>query len=429
MLPANWFGNAVVTLKLGSALFSSLIFYLAYVLGKELFNEKTAFTYLLILEATVYFSFGSVFWHIDQPYMAFWLLGLLVIAKWAKSENPNWMLAFGVVAGLGALSKYIMVLFPLSMFFWLAVCPKSRQLPKQWQTYAGAMIAALILAPNLYWNYTHEWVTFVYNFQKGLTGAEPLKQFSIFQAGQLLLFSIVLSGAFWVLLSLKKIASWKELEGGNAALLFLKVSGLIPFLFFSYTSFLGRGSDPHWLNIAYFSFFLFLAHHLTHEGSRYRAKLLASAFIVNGTLVVLVIWQVLANPFDLDQKQNKAFAKANGWVEVSEAASQRLKDYGLTMPPFTITREYQFGGVLALYLEGHPMSHSIEKPIRNEWSQVADLKTNGALLFCPQAECKAILANATARFATNFDDLGSITIIKRGTTLHDLQLHYLRPVL
>ncbi|MDX2470179.1 MAG: glycosyltransferase family 39 protein [SAR324 cluster bacterium] len=428
MLPTNWFGNAVVALKLGSALFSSLIFYLAYVLGKELFNEKTAFTYLLILESTLYFSFGSVFWHIDQPYMAFWLLGLLVIAKWAKAENPNWMLAFGAVAGFGAVSKYIMVLFPLSMFFWLAVCPKSRKLPKQWQTYAGALLAMAILAPNIYWNYTHEWVTFVYNFQKGLTGAEPLKQFSIFQAGQLFLFSIVMSGAFWVLLALKKISSWTEVEGGNAAVLFLKVSGLIPLLFFSYTSFLGRGSDPHWLNIAYFSFFLFLAHHLTHEGSHYRAKLLVPAFVINGILVVLVIWQVLANPLDLSPDQNKIFAKVNGWPEVSEAASGRLTDYGLTMPDFTITREYQFGGVLALYLEGHPLSHSIEKPIRNDWSHVETLKKTGALLFCPPAECRVTLKKAKARFESNFDDLGSIQVVKHGVTLHDLQLYYLRPV-
>ncbi len=80
-----FFDDVVLGLKIGSVIFSALILFLGYVTAKAFFERKTALIYVLILVSTPYFSAGSVFWHIDQPYMAFWLICLLIMVKTIKA--------------------------------------------------------------------------------------------------------------------------------------------------------------------------------------------------------------------------------------------------------------------------------------------------------------------------------------------------------
>lgn len=428
------FSDVVFGLKLGSVLFSAGILYLGYLAAQEFYGRKTALVFVLMLESTPYFSIGSVFWHIDQPYMAFWLVCLFAIAKYINKQKPNWLLVFGVAAGLGAMSKYTMILLPISMLFWLIFSVPARKLLSQWQTYAGAAIALLIVAPNIYWNSQHEWVTFGFVLEKGLKGASFGVHFLHFILSQLVLFSVVYTLYFWGQLLQKNI---KHSLGGveedptDQKRLFLMCTGLVPFVFFSITSFLGSRTDPHWVNVAYFSCFLLLARFavfMIGRGQTGRQVMLffSSTALTYGVLILSLIQiHFIFIPYRFPD--TPAVTSLVGWNQTAEQIKE-LCDYSkIKVPANVISREYQLSSALGLYMHNHPYPHAIEKEARNQWSPVSKLKKEGALLVCPPDECEHLLGDAEPRFKTQFKYLGEIKTIHFGKVLRKLKVFHLPP--
>ncbi|MDH5560721.1 MAG: glycosyltransferase family 39 protein, partial [Deltaproteobacteria bacterium] len=385
-------GNNFLALKIGSILFSVLILYLSYWLGIVFFDRKTALVLVLILEATPYFSGASVFWHIDQPYMVFWLLGLITMGYYFKSQDPNLLILLGLISGFGAVSKYIMILFPVGFLIWCFWTKQTKFIFTRWQTYLGAVLALLILLPNIYWNYQHEWVTFTYNFKKGLMGASFGKHFLIFIFSQFMLFSPVLSILFWYRLFSKKLNTdiFPENNFPIIKWRFLIIMGLVPIVFFSLTSFLGKGSDPHWVNVAYFSLFLLLSKFIFNQVEKNKSKsivkLFSFAYGINYLLIIFVLIQIYSNIVPV-QHTKSPFNKVIGWDMTARQIEDVFNRHFIKVPKYLITREYQLSGVLSLYLINQPIPHSIEKPTRNQWSPSKEVLLSGAAIVCPLDEC------------------------------------------
>ena len=397
-------GDNPATLKLGSILFSIFILYIAYRLGLLLFDKSTALAYAVILEGTLYFSAGSVFWHIDQPYMVFWLLALITLVKLIQTQNLNWMIALGVILGLGAESKYIMAFLPVGLVVFIIWDKNWRHLLWAPQTYLGGLLCLIILAPNLYWNQTHDWVTFTYNFNKGMTGAKFGIHFIIFTLSHLALFSLVFSLLFWRRLLSGRMGPvpLKMTEGTPASLYrLLMATGMVPMVIFTLTSFRGRGTDPHWVNVAYFSFFLLLARFLVlrrREGQRKNfGRLLVFGMLWNLLFAGALNWQLQFNPLNHDYPETR-LAKVLGWEDTAQQIEEVLKNNKLYLPTYVISREYHLSGALSLYLPNHPWPYSIEKPIRNQWSPVEAVSKAGALVVCPPDECAEFLVETRNRF-------------------------------
>lgn len=75
-------------------------------------------------------------------------------------------LMLGVVMGLGFLAKYAMIWFVLSACTSLVLCcAANRRRSCFQQLLAALLIAALFLLPNLYWNFSQGWITFVHTSQ------------------------------------------------------------------------------------------------------------------------------------------------------------------------------------------------------------------------------------------------------------------------
>lgn len=429
------FSDIVFGLKLGSVLFSVLILYLGYLAARQFFDRRTALIFVLILESTPYFSTGSVFWHIDQPYMAFWLLGIFSIGKYINTRNPNWMLLFGGMAGLGALSKYIMILLPMGMMAWLVFNRSSRKLLVQWQTYLGALIALAIVAPNIYWNAQNDWITFSFVLDKGLKGASFGVHFMHFITSQFFLFSIIYSVYFWWQLFSKNLSA-SILEDENKAIAeqkwsFLLFSGLVPFLFFTLTSFMGSRTDPHWVNVAYFSFFMLLARFISilfsqgHIGQQ--IILFFSSIGINAVLLTVVLLQIHYVFIPYQFPDAPSLKVMTGWSRTAEQIKGLCEERNLKPPDYIISREYQLSSALGLYMAHHPWPHSIEKEERNLWSPVNSIRKEGALIVCPPSECRDLLEDSRQRFERPFRYLGEIQTLHNGKVLRKLKLFHLQP--
>ncbi|MGK0290697.1 MAG: 4-amino-4-deoxy-L-arabinose transferase-like glycosyltransferase [bacterium] len=420
-------GNTEFAMNFGAILFSTIILYLCYLVGRVYYDEKTALIFAVLLEGTPYFSAASVFWHIDQPFMVTWLLGLFTVGKYLKEKNDNWILIFGIVGGLGFLSKYVFILFFLSLFFWIIFTKEQRKLLLNWRTYAACIIAVIIFSPNLYWNYQRDWITFVHNLEKG-EGASFGENLFPFLLGHIVLFSVIFSSSFWIQLFRRKLFS-KEFTSSES---FLLTTALVPAIFFTLSSLKGSRMDPHWLNVSYFSGFLLLANYISRVTILKHKKLFFGftglSYLINFVAVGIVLVVTFFPVLDTKAK-NDPTTKFIGWRQTAQQIETVLKNNKVAMPLFVVTREYQLSGALALYLKTQPNPHSIEKKIRNVWSPVATVSKKGAVIVCPTHECVRTVQKIQRRFPKNqIRKLGAFKTMQQKKLLRDMQVHYLYPV-
>ncbi|MGH9796182.1 MAG: glycosyltransferase family 39 protein [Candidatus Acidiferrales bacterium] len=80
----------------------------------------------------------------------FWALAVLVAVRIARLGAPRWWIVFGVIVGLGLLTKHSMAFFCIALFAGLLISAERRQLAQRW-FWSGAAIAGLIFLPHVIW--------------------------------------------------------------------------------------------------------------------------------------------------------------------------------------------------------------------------------------------------------------------------------------
>ncbi len=144
----------------------------------------------------------------------------------------QWVL-LGIVLGLSGLSKYTALFFALAIPFCLISWHGSK-IFRRLGLYLCFIIAATLIAPVIYWNYQHEWISFVYQFSHGTGGEWQLKKVLVFILNQFASYGfLIILGIAWRLR--------KRSLAPKALLSFF----LIPFVLFGFFSG-GGGSLPHW---------------------------------------------------------------------------------------------------------------------------------------------------------------------------------------
>jgi hypothetical protein len=132
--------------------------------------------------ATVTFmATGSIF-SMDILDALWWSLAAYVIILLVKRDDPRLWVAFGLVAGLGLLTKLTILFFGLAVVLGALLTPRRRDFLTPWP-WLGGLIAALGLLPYALWNAANGFPTvqFWHNYG-GLSGGGPVG----FLANQLL---------------------------------------------------------------------------------------------------------------------------------------------------------------------------------------------------------------------------------------------------
>jgi 4-amino-4-deoxy-L-arabinose transferase-like glycosyltransferase len=74
----------------------------------------------------------------------------------AQTKDERWWLAFGAIAGVSLLSKYLILFFLAGLAVGIIATPLRRSLANRW-LYLGAAIAFVIASPSLIWQGMHGW--------------------------------------------------------------------------------------------------------------------------------------------------------------------------------------------------------------------------------------------------------------------------------
>ncbi|MDQ2885330.1 MAG: glycosyltransferase family 39 protein [Chloroflexota bacterium] len=182
--------------------------------------------------ALVLMANGSIYTY-DVFDVFWWTLAATILIVLLRDEQPRRWLGFGLVAGLGLLTKETILFWGFALIVGLLLTPQRRLLFTRWTLFGGLIAFALFL-PFLIWNVANGWASFQYwagYSQNHSSGGTPLD----FLANQILgmnPLSVFLWGAgLWYFFSARgaryRVFGWAYLI---LFVLFIAVQGKTYFL-------------------------------------------------------------------------------------------------------------------------------------------------------------------------------------------------------
>jgi hypothetical protein len=132
-----------------------------YGVAKMLYDERTAFWAALLVVLAPGAIFSARIISTDVPLMLCWALALFFYLKLLATYRLGWGIMFGLALGLGLLAKYAMIYFMLGVGLAAIFAPDARPVLRKPALWVGFAVAAAIVAPNIFWNAEHHFVTFM----------------------------------------------------------------------------------------------------------------------------------------------------------------------------------------------------------------------------------------------------------------------------
>ena len=174
------FGSSVLAIRLLPAVAAALIVLLTANMVAQLGGGLLAQAL-----AAVSIAFGPVFigssglLTMDPFDQLWWTLAAWVVVRMIKRQQPRTWLAFGLVVGLGLLTKLTIAFFVLALLLGLLLSEQRKLLFNRWLILAG-LIALVIFSPYLFWQAGHGFPVLEYTraYAGGKTyQASPLEYF------------------------------------------------------------------------------------------------------------------------------------------------------------------------------------------------------------------------------------------------------------
>ena len=315
-LVTHFLGNSAFVVRLPSVCCFALTAYCIYRFGLKLFGQKIAEKALIIF---IFLPFVQVLSHAstpDSPLMLFWALSLYCFYLALQQGKNTYLYFAGIYAGLVLLSKYMGVLLLPLLFLYLVFSKENRKQLLNPHLYLAALLALLIFSPVVWWNYTHEWAGFLFQWHHGVAEQKIFSGMflALFIGGQLVIFSPIFFSALVYLLTRKS----REILA-NPALNYLWWPTVIPLLFFMYNGLFTK-SQANWTIVSYVSGTLLLAYWI-ESGRHNKIYTYGNACNIFAALVMSVLVFIPHSPlnkkirvFPAMVKQASLFIKPGDWV-------------------------------------------------------------------------------------------------------------------
>ncbi|MDF1879760.1 glycosyltransferase family 39 protein [Sulfurimonas sp. MAG313] len=271
------FSDEALFLRLPAALLVSATAYILYLLAKKIFDEQSAVYTFYVFISSIFILAGSTIIAPDTPMMFFWALVLYSAYCYIEEDSKAHAILLGVSGGALLLSKYpgVLVLFTTLVY----ILMYKKELFKDKFLYIAMGLVLLVFAPVLYWNYIHDFISFTFQLEHGISKEKVFlaDEFFNFIGAQLVLFHpFYLIPLFFFILRDKKRFEKK------------KVYLLLPFLFvivfFSYNAAF-KEANAQWAAGAYLSAAILFGHYIHH----YKVyKLLIAGLVFSSVVFILI---------------------------------------------------------------------------------------------------------------------------------------------
>ncbi|MFN7116326.1 MAG: ArnT family glycosyltransferase [Saprospiraceae bacterium] len=254
-------GDSMFAVRLIPSLFSTGILILTCLMAREMGGGRYA-QLLAGLSILLTISFTRSGW-LFQPVgvdMFFWTLFCYLVLRYLNTENPRYLLGFGVAFGFGFLNKYLVLFFLLALLIGLLLTPHRRVLWSKY-TLGAVLIAAIIILPNFIWQYQYGFpvVTHMRELSETQLANVQYADFLLDQVLANLPIAIIWVGGLIYLLLYKKSKPYRLLAYIfiTTIVLFLLLKGKSYYTLGIYPVMIGAGGvyfekilQPIWLKVA-----------------------------------------------------------------------------------------------------------------------------------------------------------------------------------
>ncbi|MEM8987613.1 MAG: glycosyltransferase family 39 protein [Pseudomonadota bacterium] len=299
-----------------------------FALAKRLYTADVAFWASLAYATLPAVSLSSSLATTDVPLLLFWSLALLWFHKLITDGGWTAALATGVFVGLGLLSKYAMVYFPIGMALVFAVSREARRAVKPTQLVAIAGIVGLSLTPNILWNLQNDFSTVSHTAANANWGASLFNfdkfwkfftdQFGVFGP---IFFAALLGGAVTFQ---KRLA-----EAGYKAFshMYLASFAAPPLLVVSIQAFISR-AHANWAASAYPAAIILVAAWLLR--ARIGGWLFKGSVAFHAALAIIVGYLMTAPGPQVDALGlSNAVKRLRDWPEQGAAVAEAATEYNV----------------------------------------------------------------------------------------------------
>ncbi|MEP3048507.1 MAG: glycosyltransferase family 39 protein [Roseibium sp.] len=409
------FGDTVFAVR-ALVVFTGLIGTLAlWRTAKILFDERTAGWAVLFLSTSLLVGIGGILATPDAPSVLFWGLGLWALAEFSISKNANWWLVIGLMAGCGLLAKYSLLFFGAGIVLWLLWVPGARRWWSSWQLWIGGLIAIICFSPVLYWNNTHEWVSFYKQFGRAGGGALTTKYIFEFLGALIGLLNPLIA----ILAIFGAVGVFKKfLQKDMTASLLILTS--LPFLLYLFYHSLHARVQANWPAPLFPVFALMAAVFVAHleKGALLWKRIAVVGVLLGGVIAVIVqfhaVWPITGQL----ARKDPTF-QLRGWPEIG-CQVQKIADR--EQAAYVVTTGYGLNGQLDFLLNDVLSVHQVSERIR--YIMVPDPEET--LFDEPGLYVTEKRRDQSSRLKTSFAEVEQVAVIKRsvkGVLLEDLLVY------
>ncbi|MEZ5994409.1 MAG: glycosyltransferase family 39 protein [Hyphomonadaceae bacterium] len=309
--------DAEWAVRLGAPIAHAIAAAALFVLGRAMYGAWAGFWAGLgwLMLPAVWFSSAVI--STDALLLPLWSIALLAMWRMVATRAWIWAVVLGVSLGLGVQAKYAMLYFVLCTAFAAWRIEPVRQALAKGRGLLSALIAIIIIAPNIIWNARNGFVTAAHTAENAHFDADHLfnlnKLFEFLIGQAWILGPVVFAVLIWALWR-----AWRRSAGLSAEEKFLLAYILPPLAFVSIIAFISR-ANSNWAAVAYPASVLLVTGVLF--GSKRGRRSLAMATAVNAIMGAAMIAVVVFNP-DI-ANQAKGVRTARAWEETAREIALR----------------------------------------------------------------------------------------------------------
>ncbi len=154
------FGDSEFAIRLAAPLLHAGAAGIVYLIAARLYDRRTGFWSALAYLTLPGVSLSAFLISTDAVLLPCWAAALYAFIRAREPGGGRWWLALGVAAGAGLLAKYAMAYWLISAFGFVLLVPGER---RHLRPLLGAtLVAVLIYLPNLWWNWSHGFVSYLH---------------------------------------------------------------------------------------------------------------------------------------------------------------------------------------------------------------------------------------------------------------------------
>jgi len=400
-LTTGWFGDGEFAVRLSAPLLHAATAGFVFGIAARLYDRRTAFWAALAYASLPGVSLSAFLISTDAVLLPCWAAALYAFLRAREPEGTRWWAAAGLAAGLGLLAKYAMAYWLLSgLAFLLLVRSERRHLPG---FLAAAVLALLIWLPNLWWNWSHGFVSLLHVRDNAAIGGPALhpRAFAEFSLSQFAVF-----GPLFFAGLIAMVARPRALAEPRARL--LAAFALPTLAMMLSVSALSR-AEPNWAAPTYVSATVLVVAWALEAGWG-RALIVAVALDLAAGAAVLCGTEALAAAGVAVPAKYDPLHRLRGWRGLGERVGAELAAHpGLRL----MADDRELLAALVYYVRPHPLGAvhwSVIPGIKDQWLLNNNIENHRGEDFLAVTEHGLV-----GQMRQNFTELTSLSTITTAT--------------